>query len=353
MSGWNFPDKTDIHGVSGMIRTDDIDSNADLELIEKNIIRGIFPNPDDKEVPSFDKFKLDIDNIADNEEPRYSEPARSAGRSVVSFHDDRRSNFDDRKSAGISARDDDYSRHSSPRRERHENYDDSPNQREIFDSYSNERSANNDNKLNQYRTKELNRAEALKQFFQGDDNDDENDGKDRYSIEPGRLEDDRVVMLQQIDNLKVELEMEGCDISKFEVAENDSYDKIQDMWRKLKLKSQYKTYSNMFEESILLGAEFVEWAFDGDKEYLGYKPCMTGWGDTVKLKLKRMRLETASFVSGVMQEYKMSAGLSIMTQLVVSGVLYSVTKRKNDEEMDEQSRHVTDKEFRDAMIDMD
>ena len=80
---------------------------------------------------------------------------------------------------------------------------------------------------------------------------------------------------------------------------------------------------------------------------------MIGWSDTVKVKLKRMRLETASFVSGIMQEYKMSAGLSIMTQLLISGVLYSVTKRKDEEDSNEPSRHTTDREFKNAMVDFD
>ena len=149
-----------------------------------------------------------------------------------------------------------------------------------------------------------------------------------YNNEPENLEDDKELMIEQIENLKNELEMENVDVSKYQINRNESYNKIQEMWKKIKLKSQYKTYANMFNESILVGTEFVEWAFDGEREYMGYKPDMSGWSDTVKIKLKRMRLESASFVSGVMQNYQMSSGLTIFSQLAISAVLYSVTKRK-------------------------
>ena len=108
----------------------------------------------------------------------------------------------------------------------------------------------------------------------------------------------------------------------------------------------------MFNESILVGTEFVEWAFDGEREYMGYKPDMSGWSDTVKIKLKRMRLESASFVSGVMQNYQMSSGMSIFSQLAISAVLYSVTKRKDLEER-KNLNHITNTEWKNAMNDMD
>jgi len=356
MSEWNLHDPTDIKGINRIIRTDDIDSEANLEIIEKNIVQGMFLDTDKENVPASQKLIFDLDNIIKHNVYDNTVPAQSVGRSATSFHNERQSN------RGASIRDDEYSRYSSPRRnnprespEPHRRPDPfgrsgrSEQSRESEPFRESEQPRSDNYRLSQYRTNEQIRAETLKQFFRGDN--DDADETNNYSIEPGRLEDDKVVMLQQIENLKVELDLEGCDTSKFEVSENDSYDKIQDICRKLKLKSQYKTYSNMFDESILLGAEFVEWAFDGDKEYMGYKPDMIGWSDTVKLKLKRMRLETASFVSGVMQEYKMSAGLSIMTQLVVSGILYSVTKRKNDEEYEDSDRHTTDKEFREAMTD--
>ena len=337
-----FDNRADIHGISAMIRTDDINSNADLDDIERKIIKGDLIIDEQQQTTTSQQYIMDIDNIlgggmndsirnynnSDAEETivhdtKYPSSVH-ARRGVASAH-----------SYDVNA-DDNYHDDDDGSHYRDRSYDDNYNKkrRNVFKN----------------KTKEEERAKALKQYLHGDD---ESDDDEKYNIGPETLEDDKIVMIEQIENLKVELEIEGCDVSKFEITENDNHDKIQDVWRKLKLKSQYKTYSNMFEEGILLGAEFVEWAFDGDKDYFGFKPCMIGWSDTVKVKLKRMRLETASFVSGIMQEYKMSAGLSIMTQLLISGVLYSVTKRKDEEDSNEPSRHTTDREFKNAMVDFD
>jgi len=340
----NFDDRADIYGISMMINENDINSEANLDDIEKQIVSGKFTMGEENKVSVAQQYVMDLDKIVgrhkygnENFSNQKNATIKSmfSGESYVSRRvDDENSKYDESY----------YSGEESPHRSQSEY----KTTKQYDRDYGLIRTSDQDGFFN-HKTREEERANALKQFLKGDDNDQD----DKYNIGPERLEDDRIVMIEQIENLKVELEIEGCDVARFDIKENDNYEKIQDVWRKLKLKSQYKTYSNMFEEGILLGAEFIEWAFDGDKEYFGYKPCMVGWGDTVKVKLKRMKLETASFVSGIMQEYKMSAGLSIMTQLLVSGVLYSVIKRKNDENNNEPSGYTTNKEWKDAAIDFD
>lgn len=178
-------------------------------------------------------------------------------------------------------------------------------------------------------TIEEKRSRALNSFI--DSHTDETT-KVAYDLSNDRKDDEKLVMVEQIEELKNNLELEGVDVSRFEVSEDDDFEKIKGIHTKLKLKSQYKSYSCMFEHGVILGAECVEWAFDGNKEYFGYAPDMTGWSDTVQVRLQRMRLETASFVSTVMQEYKFSSGLNILAQLLLSGIMHSVTKNKEKQD---------------------
>ena len=166
--------------------------------------------------------------------------------------------------------------------------------------------------LDIFNRKQENKKElrAFNQFI--DPGEEERSGNNiSYDIGPEILKGDKNMMIEQIENMKVELTIEDVDVSKFEINEDDSYEKIQNMWEKLKTKSKFRTYTNMFTDSVELCAEGVEWVFDGNTDYFGFKPNMQGWKDTVKVKLKRMRLETASFVSIVMQKYEISSGLSI------------------------------------------
>jgi hypothetical protein len=68
-----------------------------------------------------------------------------------------------------------------------------------------------------------------------------------------------------------------------------------------------------------------------------------------------MKLETASFVSGIMQEYKMSSGLNIIFQLILSGVMHSVAKNKENQDimLSSSTKPVNDREWRATMRDMD
>ena len=87
--------------------------------------------------------------------------------------------------------------------------------------------------------------------------------------------------------------------------------------------------------------------FDGKKDWLGRKPDLTGWSDTVKVKLRRMRYETSTFVQEVMQEYNMSAGTRLALELLPSMFLYSRSRRltRND-------NLVSDSDYKDAISNM-
>ena len=309
-------DKTDIAGIHMMMNGDDVESQFDLEEMEKNIINGKFlVNQEDLKKNMADDYMNSMMNL---------DLDTTSGPSRNNFDD-----FDNR--AESEAEQDNYpsSRQDNYPSSRQDNY---PSSRHSIDNMD-------------IHTKEHERSQHINEFLRDDSDDDD----DTYDMNPERIEDNEAMIVEQIEHLKTELESEGCDVSKYEINKGDSYDHIKKIWEKLKLKSQYKTYSNMFDEGVLLIANGVEWAFDGKKDYYGYRPNMDGWSDTVNLKLKRMRLETATLISGVIQRYKMSSGISIFAQLAVSGILYSVTKSKSIEtDKSETESYTTEAEWRNA-----
>ena len=67
--------------------------------------------------------------------------------------------------------------------------------------------------------------------------------------------------------------------------------------------------------------------FDGQKEYMGRQPDLRGWSATVNIKLRRMRYDTSTFVSEVMQDYNLGHGTRIMLDLLPSLFLYCKMKK--------------------------
>ena len=307
-------DKTDIDGIHNMVNLEDVLSNAPLEDIEQQISAGFSFLPKESQelsIPQhFDNLLNDVD---DNN--KYSHSNSRAPSPVPSF-------------ASINPFDDEVKENTRAPSPTHDFHAETVEERQ---------------------------SRALNLYI--DDNND-GDKRENYDLSHERMDDEKLMMIEQIEELKINLELEDMDVSRFKVNENDSFDTIRKIHTKLKLKSQYKSYSGMFEHSVILGAECVEWAFDGNKDYFGYTPDMTGWSETIQVRLQRMKLETASFVSGIMQEYKMSSGLNIFFQLILSGVMHSVAKNKENQDAmlatnSKDPPEVNNREWRAAMRGMD
>ena len=161
-------------------------------------------------------------------------------------------------------------------------------------------------------------------------------------------EEERARLLEQIDQLKSNLRSEGVDVDKIPDVNNDSDPKeIHSVYRILKIKNDKNRYCSMFEETILAGAYGLESVFDGKKEWFGSKIDLTGWPDTVKVKLRRMRYDTSGFVSDVMKGYNIGHGWRIILELLPSLFLYSRERRMNANE-----NLMTDASYRNAIRDL-
>lgn len=151
---------------------------------------------------------------------------------------------------------------------------------------------------------------------------------DMKFIKEEEAEDEMARIFEQIDLLKTNLEAEGVNLDRIpNVDPNTSRKEARSILRILQIKNDRLRYCDMFEECILAGAYGLESMFDGKKEWFGAKIDLVGWPETVKVKLRRMRYDTSSFVSNIMTGYSVSHGWRIMFELLPSLFLYSRDRR--------------------------
>lgn len=141
-------------------------------------------------------------------------------------------------------------------------------------------------------------------------------------------EDEMARIMEHADLLRTNLENQGVDLSRIpDVNANTTKKEAKAILRILQLKNDRLRYCDMFEEGILAMAYGLESMFDGKKEIFGSRIDLTGWSESVKVKLHRMRYDTSSFVSDVMKGYNISHGWRILFELLPSLFLYSRDRR--------------------------
>jgi hypothetical protein len=74
---------------------------------------------------------------------------------------------------------------------------------------------------------------------------------------------------------------------------------------------------------------------------------LVGYSETVKIKLKRMRYSTSSFVADTMKGYSINHGWRILMELLPSLFLYS-----RDRRLHENDNLISDSSYKDAIRDL-
>lgn len=167
-----------------------------------------------------------------------------------------------------------------------------------------------------------------------------------FSIEKEQDEEDRNKLIEQIDMLRETLIGESIDISNIpEVSRSMPTSEILNIYKILTRKNDRSRYCSLAEEVILTGAYGMEYLFDGEKDWFGRTPDLVGWSNTVKVKLRRMRYETSTFVQEIMQDYSISPGLRLCIELIPSMFLYSRKKKQST------APKIRDQDYADAISD--
>ena len=143
-------------------------------------------------------------------------------------------------------------------------------------------------------------------------------------------EDEKLRLLEEIDMLVSILQENEIDISTVTLPDNSwSLEDIMKVRQRLRLKNDRNRCRTFAEEIFLAAAHGLEYVFDGEKTYFGRRPDLSGWSDTVNVKLRHMRYDTSSFVNDVMKQHSFGPASRIMLELIPSMILYSRAKKKN------------------------
>lgn len=151
-----------------------------------------------------------------------------------------------------------------------------------------------------------------------------------WSIEKEKEEDMKATMLDEIDSLRLTLSEDDVNVDRIPVVtQANTFEEISAVHKTLRLKNDRTRYCNFAEEFLLFGAHGLEELFNGDNVWLGkYSPDLTGWHNHVQVKLRRMRHDTSTLVSGIMADYNIGPGLRIVLELIPSMFMYSKLRKQ-------------------------
>jgi hypothetical protein len=320
----NINDPKNIAGLSNLLCNDDLESTMDLSELEREIAVGSEVDITE-DINVADAYREEMDRLSRNFDIG------------ITTEDENETVFDlpesPKRTSIITPREDDpyisRTSYNSPRADDSRNFNGSVN----WNAHDNDDQLRN---MTQEETRQSKVNDVLK---------DIGNNEMEFDIEKEKEEDDKASLLEQIDMLKITLEDDGIDVSGVPtINKQSSMKEVHSIYKILRLKNDRNRYCSFAEELILAGSYGIEYMFDGKKDWMGRKPDLTGWSDTVKVKLRRMRYETSTFVQEVMQEYNMSAGMRLALELLPSMFLYSRNRRltKND-------NLVSDSDYKDAI----
>ncbi len=144
------------------------------------------------------------------------------------------------------------------------------------------------------------------------------------------IEDDRrMTLIQQIESLRDDLNELGekVDAPQYNASYDDPIKRIEEVNRRLTFKYNKLKYNSIAEEALVAGASLLEMMFNGEHEYFGCKPDITGYSDVVKSKLKRIRVETSTAVSRFVAANNVGAVPRLMMELLPSLITQSQRRK--------------------------
>lgn len=149
-----------------------------------------------------------------------------------------------------------------------------------------------------------------------------------HDIYNEELKNKRSMILEQIQLLKLLLQEENEDITNIpDVSEIDTIERLDHVYKILKIKKDRNQFSTLGEEIIMFAVHLLESFFDGERVVLGrFTPDLRGWHNSVAVKLRKMRYETSTVISDIVQNYNISYGTRLAIELIPSLFLYSKMK---------------------------
>ena len=149
-----------------------------------------------------------------------------------------------------------------------------------------------------------------------------------HDIYTEEIKNKKSILLEQIQLLKLMLQEENEDVSNIpDLNEDDRIERLEHIYKILKIKKDRIQFNTLGEELIMFCVHMLESIFDGERTFFGkFQPDLRGWHNSVSVKLKRLRYETSTVVSDVVQSYNISYGTRLAIELIPSMFLYSKVK---------------------------
>lgn len=144
-----------------------------------------------------------------------------------------------------------------------------------------------------------------------------------------RMEDEKASMLADVEELIHSLELDGKDLSRIrQPDQNSSYEEVEATLRLLQKKVDRTRCSTLAEEIIVFGAMAMEEIFNGEHQYLGYSPNLTGFHGIARSKLRRVRSETGQIASSILRDNAIGPSARLLMELVPAMVLHARNNSK-------------------------
>lgn len=273
----NLDDPKNIAGLSSLLRDDDIESNMDLAELEKEIASGAGISQQE-EVNVAEEYRKEMDRLSRNFDIGMAITEREHTSIEYEAPSPIRSPTSSPK-ADLS-----FDHCSSPRQSQINTYVNNEDHHYERDRVNWDAYEPGDSQLRNM-TIEERKQDRINSVLK-----DIDDRELEFNIDKEKEEDDKSSLLEQIDMLKITLEDDGIDISGVpSLSKGSSMKDVQNVYKILRLKNDRNRYCSFAEELILAGAYGMEYIFDGKKDWFGRNPDLTGWSDSVKVKLRRMR----------------------------------------------------------------
>jgi hypothetical protein len=319
----NIEDDTNIVGLAGLINERHVNDKLDVDKIEKDMIGtpGIKIIDEVDPAHEFEKtikelstgMGLDLHDGSDSDSG--SDSSRNRGRSrnrsrSRSGSSSSSSSSRSRSRSGSSSSSDSGS-DSSRRKSRY---------RRNYNYYGKHKSPYH-NRANYTEASEL---DDILRAYTGSNG--------AANIEHEKEEDMKAILLEDIDELKSELDSDGIDLSRIVNTDaNTPMAVVKNVHKILRMKYDRKRSTTLGSELILAGAQGLGYVLNGKNKIGPFAPDLQGWHNTVRPKLRRMRYETSTVVSSVMREFDMGPVSRIAFELIPSAFLYSnMRKEQND-----------------------
>jgi hypothetical protein len=137
-------------------------------------------------------------------------------------------------------------------------------------------------------------------------------------------------LISSIKNTRQALEEENVNTSAIPVPTDDMSDEeVEEIAQALKDRYNQNRAASLGEEVAMGAMEVLESVVDGSREYpLIGRPDLTGYHNTLMIKLHRNRLETGEIVSEIIRKHKISPLVRLAIELVPSMILHSKGRRR-------------------------